>query len=235
MIDQVITPPVVGNPGSSYFFVKRLIDTVLATLLLIFLSPLLLVIAILIKLDSPGPVIFVQSRVGAKRQLAGRHRRWEIQTFRIYKFRSMYSDADQALHQAHIRAYTLGQLEITNASTPTFKLTDDPRVTRVGRILRKTSLDELPQLVNVLKGEMGLVGPRPIPVYEFEDYQERHKQRFAALPGITGLWQVKGRCLVSFEEQIQMDIEYVRNQSLWLDLKILLLTIPAVLSGRGAG
>lgn len=147
----------------------------------------------------------------------------------------MFCDADQALHQAHIHAYARGQIDATDPATTTFKLTNDPRITRVGRILRRSSLDELPQLANVLKGEMSLVGPRPIPLYEFEDYQERHKQRFAALPGITGLWQVKGRCQVSFEEQIQMDIEYVRNQSLWLDFKILLLTIPAVLSGRGAG
>ncbi len=235
MMDQVITTSIACDQGFCYFLSKRIIDIALAALLLIFLAPLLLAIAILIKIDSHGPIIFVQPRVGARRRSSGKRTHWEIHTFRIYKFRSMFCDADQALHQAHIHAYASGQIDATDPATTTFKLTNDPRITRMGRILRRSSLDELPQLANVLKGEMSLVGPRPIPLYEFDDYQERHKQRFAALPGITGLWQVKGRCQVSFEEQIQMDIEYVRDQSLWLDFKILLLTIPAVLSGRGAG
>jgi lipopolysaccharide/colanic/teichoic acid biosynthesis glycosyltransferase len=117
----------------------------------------------------------------------------------------------------------------------TVKLTDDPRITRVGRFLRRTSLDELPQLLNVLKGEMSLVGPRPVPPYEAAAYQDWHRERLAGLPGITGLWQVKGRGLVSFTEMVRMDIEYLRSQSTWLDFKIMLATIPAVLFGRGAG
>jgi lipopolysaccharide/colanic/teichoic acid biosynthesis glycosyltransferase len=125
-------------------------------------------------------------------------------------------------------------VQASDEGGPKFKLSNDPRVTRVGHILRKTSLDELPQLVNVLKGEMSLVGPRPLPTYEVAEYQAWHRERLAALPGITGLWQVQGRCEVTFEEQVQMDIEYVRNQSLWQDIKILLSTIPAVVSGRGA-
>ena len=115
------------------------------------------------------------------------------------------------------------------------RLIDDPRVTRIGRILRRTSLDELPQLFNVIRGEMSLVGPRPVPLYEVAAYQPWQRERLAALPGITGLWQVRGRCELSFEDMVRLDVEYIRNQSIWLDFKILSLTIPAVLSGRGAG
>lgn len=220
-----------GRDRSLYFSCKRCVDVVLATLLLILLSPLMLLIAVLVRLDTPGPVIFVQERVGARRRSRDGRTIWEIRHFPFYKFRSMVRDADQSVHQAYIKAYVEGRVGPSDAK---FKLTDDPRVTRVGQILRKTSLDELPQLVNVLKGEMSLVGPRPLPTYEVAQYQPWHRERLAALPGITGFWQVKGRCQVSFEEQIHMDIEYVRNRSLWLDIKILFLTIPAVLSGRGA-
>jgi lipopolysaccharide/colanic/teichoic acid biosynthesis glycosyltransferase len=220
-----------GRDRSLYFSCKRCLDVVLATLLFILLSPLMLLIAILVKLDTPGPIIFVQERVGARRRSRDGRTIWEIRNFPFYKFRSMVHDADPSVHQVYIKAYVEGCVGPSDAK---FKLTDDPRVTRVGRILRKTSLDELPQLVNVLKGEMSLVGPRPLPTYEVAQYQPWHRERLAALPGITGFWQVKGRCQVSFEEQIHMDIEYVRNRSLWLDIKILFLTIPAVLSGRGA-
>jgi lipopolysaccharide/colanic/teichoic acid biosynthesis glycosyltransferase len=146
----------------------------------------------------------------------------------------MVTDADPAVHEAYIRDFVAGRVQASPETGGKFKLTNDPRVTRVGRILRKFSLDELPQLLNVLKGDMSLVGPRPVPPYEAAQYGNGHRRRLAAIPGITGLWQVKGRCLVSFEEMIHMDLEYVRNASLLLDLKILLLTIPAVLSTRGA-
>jgi len=217
-----------------YSFCKRLIDVVLATILLILLAPLLLIIAILIKLDSPGPIFFTQERVGTRRKLYNGRPVWEVQNFRVYKFRSMVQNADQSVHQAYIKAFVEGTAERSEEDGRKFKLTNDPRITRMGRILRKTSLDELPQLINVLKGEMSLVGPRPVPTYEVAEYQEWHHERLAALPGITGYWQVYGRCQVSFEEMIEMDIEYIRNQSLWLDLNILWLTVPAVLSGRGA-
>jgi lipopolysaccharide/colanic/teichoic acid biosynthesis glycosyltransferase len=223
-----------GRDRALYFRCKRWLDVVLATLLLVLVSPLMLLIAVLIKLDTPGPVIFVQERVGARRRRRDGRTVWDIRNFPFYKFRSMIQDADPSIHQAHIKAYVEGYVGTSNAGRAKFKLTDDPRVTRVGRILRQASLDELPQLVNVLKGEMSLVGPRPVPPYEVAEYQPWHCERLATLPGITGLWQVNGRCQVSFEEQIRMDIEYVHNQSLWLDLRILFLTIPAVLSGRGA-
>ncbi len=242
MVPEVISndkrPMVIADAQSSdrwlYFACKRCMDIILATALLILLSPLLLLIAILIKLDTPGPVIFVQERVGARRRSRGGQAVWEIRNFTLYKFRSMVQDADQSIHQAYIKAFVEGLVAVSDADGAKFKLTNDPRVTRVGWILRKTSLDELPQLVNVLKGEMSLVGPRPVPTYEVAEYRSRHYSRLATLPGLTGLWQVKGRCQVAFEDMIDMDIDYVSHQSLGLDLKILLLTIPAVLSGRGA-
>jgi lipopolysaccharide/colanic/teichoic acid biosynthesis glycosyltransferase len=217
-----------------YFCCKRLIDLVLTVLLLVLLWPLMLLIAILIKLDTPGPVFFVQERVGARRRSERGQAMWEIRNFTVYKFRSMRANVDQSPHQEYIRAFVQGRVDPTPGGGARFKLANDPRVTRMGRILRATSLDELPQLLNVLKGEMSLVGPRPVPTYEVAEYQEADTRRLAALPGITGLWQVKGRADVSFVEMIRMDREYVRNQSLWLDLKILVATIPVVICGRGA-
>lgn len=217
-----------------YFVCKRCVDITLAALMLIVVSPLLLLIAIMIKWDSPGPVLFVQERVGARRRPRDGRVVWEIRNFTMYKFRSMVQNADQSIHQEYIKAFVEGSAAANGADHPPFKLIDDPRVTKVGAWLRKTSLDELPQLLNVLKGEMSLVGPRPVPTYEVAQYQPAHYERLAALPGITGLWQVSGRCQVSFEEMVAMDISYVRNQSLYLDLKLLLRTIPVVLSGQGA-
>jgi lipopolysaccharide/colanic/teichoic acid biosynthesis glycosyltransferase len=229
-----LTSKAISRDQVVYFACKRCIDVVLATLLLVVLSPLLLLIAILIKLDTRGPVIFAQERVGTRRRSEDGMAVWEIRTFPFYKFRSMFHNVDQSSHQAYIEAWIEGRIKPSNTAKAKFKLTNDPRVTRVGRVLRKTSLDELPQLVNVLKGDMSLVGPRPVPIYEVAKYEARHYERLAAHPGITGLWQVNGRCQVSFDEMIRMDIEYVRNQSQWLDVKILFLTIPAVLSARGA-
>lgn len=215
---------------SRHFYVKRAMDLLLAPLILLVLLPLLLCIAVLVKLDSRGPVLFVQQRVGSRRRCADDRTVWEAVRFQCYKFRSMVQNADESLHQTHIQAFVEEQLDPTR----TVKLADDPRITRIGRILRRTSLDELPQLLNVVKGEMSLVGPRPVPIYEAAAYTDWHRERLTALPGITGLWQVKGRGRVSFTEMIRMDIAYARNQSLWLDIKLLLSTIPAVLSGRGA-
>lgn len=217
-----------------YPILKRGMDAVLTAALVILLLPLLLAIAVLIKLDSPGPVIFTQERVGSRRQRLGRQHVWVVRNFRFYKFRSMVEDADPSLHEAYIKDFVEGRAQPSPESGGKYKLTNDPRVTRIGSFLRKFSLDELPQLFNVLKGDMSLVGPRPVPTYEVASYQPRHHNRFAALPGITGWWQVRGRCRVSFEEMIRMDVDYIRNASLLLDLKILFLTIPAVLSSRGA-
>lgn len=224
----------VSGNGNVNFYIKRIMDVILAAMLLILLLPLLLLIALTIKLGSPGPVLFVQQRVGARRRSGRDGTKWEIQNFFIYKFRTMTHNADQSLHQAYIKAFVEGDEGVSEAQEGDFKLANDPRVTPVGQVLRKTSLDELPQLLNVLKGEMSLVGPRPVPTYEVAEYEAWHHERLAALPGITGLWQVKGRGRVAFAELIRMDIDYVRNQSLWLDLQLLILTVPAVLTRRGA-
>ena len=220
--------------SSLYHPGKRCLDVILAGLALIVLLPLFLLITVLIMLDSPGPVVFTQKRVGAKRQRLGRQAIWMIRDFTMYKFRSMTQNADSSVHEAYIREFVEGRAQATAATGGKFKLTNDPRVTRIGRFLRRYSLDELPQLVNVLKGDMSLVGPRPVPPYEVACYGNGHHKRLAALPGISGYWQVKGRCQVSFEEMVRMDLEYIRNASFGYDLKILFLTIPAVISRRGA-
>jgi lipopolysaccharide/colanic/teichoic acid biosynthesis glycosyltransferase len=227
-----ISRPVEGT-RALYHTCKRAIDLAGASLLLLLLLPLILLIAGAITLDTRGPVFFVQERVGARRRSDGGRTRWETRPFFIYKFRSMAVGSDSSLHEQHVRNYVAGRLEGAGASAK-FKLPRDSRVTRVGRLLRRTSLDELPQLFNVLKGEMSLVGPRPVPAYEVAGYREGDKERLTALPGITGLWQVNGRADVPFAEMMRLDREYVRRQSLWLDVKILAATLPAVLSGRGA-
>ena len=193
---------------------KRLVDILLATLGLVATLPLWLGIVLAIRLDSPGPAIFVQERVGRH----GRH-------FRFYKFRSMYADAEQRL--AEVQAHN----EIDG---PVFKMRKDPRVSKVGALLRRTSLDELPQLINVLKGEMSLVGPRPPLPREVEQYRPGDTVRLSVKPGLTCLWQVSGRSNVGFDQWMEYDREYVRNMSLWLDLQILLRTVWVVISCRGA-
>jgi len=208
-----------------YFRLKRLMDFVLALGLLVLLAPVLLLIGLLIKLDSPGSPLFTQERMGF--DWRGRKRR----PFVIFKFRSMYQDCDQGAHKNYVRRWIRGEL---GAEEDAGKLANDRRVTRIGRILRKTSLDELPQLWNVLKGDMSLVGPRPVPLYEVAEYQAWHLRRLQATPGLTGLWQVNGRGRGTVDEMARLDIEYIDRQTVWYDLRILLLTIPAMLSGRGA-
>ncbi|HEX3722420.1 MAG TPA: sugar transferase [Nitrolancea sp.] len=224
----------VASRPTAYPIIKRFLDLSVASGLLLVLSPLMSLIALLIKLDSQGPVFFSQERVGARREVdRDGVARWKTQPFRVLKFRSMVNNADQSIHESHIRAFVSGTLN-QETDEQNVKLHDDARITRVGKILRRSSLDELPQLINVVKGEMSLVGPRPVPVYEVEGYQQRHFERLHASPGITGLWQVEGRGQVPFEEMVRMDIWYVRNVSLWLDLKIMAQTIPAVFRGKGA-
>ncbi len=194
--------------------VQRAFDVVFCTLALLVLWPVFAVIALLIRLDSPGPVLFKQSRVGK-----------DGKEFWFYKFRSMVSDAEAKRHL----------LEMQNErSGPVFKMKNDPRITRVGRVLRKFSLDELPQLINVLKGDMSLVGPRPALPKETDKYTARQRQRLICLPGVTGLWQVSGRASLSFERSIELDLYYIEQQSIALYFRILLLTIPAVLRAEGA-
>jgi len=200
--------------GREALLVKRGVDVVGAVTILMLGLPLLGLIALAIRLDSPGPVVFRQTRVGA----GGK---W----FEMYKFRSMREGAEAELEQL---------LELNEANGQFFKIRQDPRLTRAGRFLRRTSLDELPQLWNVLRGEMSLVGPRPPVPAEVSRYMEWHKRRLDGRPGMTGLWQVSGRSLLSFDETVLLDIYYIENWSLWLDFKILLRTIPTVLFGAGA-
>jgi lipopolysaccharide/colanic/teichoic acid biosynthesis glycosyltransferase len=229
----------IGNRDKYLYFIgKRLLDVVLAIVLLILLAPVMLLVAILIKLDSAGPIFFTQERVGARRRSEGGQMNWEIRIFPFYKFRSMVRDADPHLHRAFARAFIhndgINMVALQNRATQVRKLVNDPRVTRMGRFLRQSSLDELPQLWNVLKGDMSMVGPRPPIPYEVELYEPWHGQRLAAIPGITGLWQVTARSSVDFDEMVRLDIWYIEHQSLWLDLEILLKTPWAVLTSKGA-
>ncbi len=199
----------------------RCVDFACAALLLALLSPLLLAIALSVKLDSPGPVIYRQRRVGRGER-----------SFRVAKFRTMRADADAGKHRAHVESILAASEN--GSAAPMEKIQDDDRVTRTGSFLRRSSLDELPQLWNVLRGEMSLVGPRPPIQYEVDRYPTEAFARFAVRPGITGLWQVSGRSTLTFREMIALDNEYVQRRSLPLYLKILLLTLPTVIHGRGA-
>jgi exopolysaccharide biosynthesis polyprenyl glycosylphosphotransferase len=193
---------------------KRVLDVAGSVCGLLLLSPLLLAVAVAVRLDSPGPVLFKQKRVGADEKV-----------FVCNMFRSMHQDAE--IRQAALE-------DFNEAEGPVFKIRNDPRVTRVGRFLRRWSLDELPQLINVLKGEMSLVGPRPLPVRDFLKMEEAHKRRLGAVPGMTGYWQTSGRSDLSFEEMVRLDLYYIENWSLSFDLKIILKTLGAVLNRKGA-
>jgi lipopolysaccharide/colanic/teichoic acid biosynthesis glycosyltransferase len=217
-----------------YLVLKRGLDLILASAALALVWPLMVLIAVLVKLDSPGPAIFTQRRVGARWRHGGSDGEWEVTTFDFYKFRTMTHGCDSSVHKAFVAALVDGQPSVSPADAEPYKLWNDPRITRLGRWLRKSSLDELPQLFNVLKGDMSLVGPRPPIPYEVEMYQPWHRQRLAAKPGLTGWWQVTGRSSVDFDEMVRQDIWYIEHQSLWLDLTILLKTPLAVLTGKGA-
>jgi exopolysaccharide biosynthesis polyprenyl glycosylphosphotransferase len=194
---------------------KRLLDIMGASTLLMLLTPILLIVGLLIKLDGPGPALFVQERVGLNKR-----------RFRMYKFRTMMVNAEKQ---------QLALEKLNEADGPVFKIKHDPRITRVGKVLRKTSLDELPQLLNVLNGDMSLVGPRPLPIRDYQAFDEDWlHRRFSVRPGITCLWQVHGRSTTTFGRWMELDMQYIDNWSLWLDLKILAKTLPAVVAGRGA-
>lgn len=220
-----------------YNLAKRLMDILLASVALVVLAPVLLLVAIIIRLDSPGPVIYVQQRAGKRTIGFSQGDTALVNTnFKIYKFRTMYHKPidNDSIHQKWLQDWMAGKLNTTNNPQEVVKPKSDPRVTRVGRILRATSLDELPQLVNILKGDMSLVGPRPVPVYEAEKYSESHQARLDATPGLTGWWQVNLRGRGTLDQMVELDREYIAKRSLWMDIKILILTIPAVFFGRGA-
>lgn len=228
-IDQVGSLPMVTlfrSPLSSGArLVKRASDLIVATLALLILAPLWLLVALLIKLDSRGPIFYKQERVG----MDGR-------VFLFFKFRTMHPGVDDKEHREFQKKYIKGQAESNqgDGDRPAYKLRADRRVTRLGRLLRKTSLDELPQLFNVLRGDMSIVGPRPPIPYEVESYELWHRKRLDMKPGITGLWQVSGRNRLSFDEMVRMDLYYIENWSLLLDLKIMLQTLPVMLRAEDA-
>jgi exopolysaccharide biosynthesis polyprenyl glycosylphosphotransferase len=201
------------NPRAS--MIKRVTDTLISSILLLALAPVLLTIAILIKLTSSGPIFFKQTRLGHGKR-----------PFQILKFRTMVQDAEKLISRVE---------HLNESQGPTFKLKNDPRITRFGKFLRKTSLDELPQLINVLIGDMSLVGPRPLPLRDYEGFsQDWHRRRFSVKPGITCLWQIMGRSTIGFDEWMALDMRYIDHWSVWLDFKILFQTIPAVFRGSGA-
>jgi len=205
--------------------VKRAIDVIGAGAMILVLAPVMLLIALLVKRSSPGPVIFVQERLGRN----GR-------PFRFLKFRSMRHDADDEIHRQFAAMFINGDddgCRERNGGKDVYKLEADPRVTPIGRFLRRTSLDELPQLFNILRGDMSLVGPRPPIAYEIENYQPWHLERLKVTPGLTGLWQVMGRSKVSFDEMVHLDLHYINHWSLALDIEILLRTLPVVVRGSG--
>ncbi len=197
-----------------YGYTKRLLDLTVSATLLLLLSPLLLLAGLIIYLEDRGPILYRQTRVG----MNGRF-------FNILKFRSMVPDADARLQEVS---------HLNELDGPVFKIRNDPRITRVGRVIRKLSIDELPQLFNVLKGEMSLVGPRPPLPSEVEQYEDWQLRRLSVMPGITCIWQISGRNELSFDDWVRLDLQYIDNQSIWQDCRILLLTLPAVLHGRGA-
>jgi lipopolysaccharide/colanic/teichoic acid biosynthesis glycosyltransferase len=213
-------------------------DLIFGSLVLIVISPILLVIAILIRLDSSGPVFFVQKRVGARRVKCADTYEWQPATFNFYKFRTMIHNADPAIHQAYVQAFIQNDQakmdSIQGDTNGIRKLVQDPRITRIGRFLRRTSLDELPQFWNVVLGNMSLVGPRPAIPYEVDVYNSWQALRLGAQPGITGLQQITNRCTADFNDQVILDIRYIDHQSFWLDLKIILKTPFVMFFHRGA-
>ncbi|MFB1097896.1 sugar transferase [Terribacillus sp. JSM ZJ617] len=215
MYKAVEAKTIIKTENKSYLFVKRFIDIFLSLISIILLLPIFVLIALLIKLeDRKGPFIFSQVRVGK-----------DGRKFQMYKFRSMVSNAEDLLESL---------LEHNEASGPLFKMKEDPRVTKIGKFLRKTSLDEIPQLLNVLKGEMSLVGPRPALPREVETYSSYERERLKAVPGLTCFWQVEGRSNLSFKEQVELDLKYINSRNLLLDLKLIIKTFKVLIGSKDA-
>jgi lipopolysaccharide/colanic/teichoic acid biosynthesis glycosyltransferase len=205
--------------------VKRSIDVASASLVTVLGFPFFLAVALLIKLTSRGPVFYSQLRIGERGEI-----------FTLYKFRTMRQGVDDSIHREFTRSFIEGRMSnssLDEKAPSVYKLTNDPRVTSIGNFLRKTSLDELPQFINILRGEMTIVGPRPPLQYELEYYEEWHKLRLEVKPGLTGLWQVSGRSSVPFNEMVKLDLYYIEHWTLLLDFKIMMRTIPVMLFGSG--
>ncbi|MCM1135404.1 MAG: sugar transferase [Clostridium sp.] len=197
-----------------YKFVKRVLDIILSGIALIILSPVFLITIAAIKLEDGGPAFFVQSRAGK-----------DMKTFKIYKFRSMYVNADEKLKEL---------MKDNEQTGHAFKIKNDPRITKVGKFIRKVSIDELPQLINIIKGDMSIVGPRPILPFQMEECNDYEKQRLIVQPGLTCYWQIGGRANIKWEEWVEMDLDYIQDMSLWTDFKMIVKTIPAVIDSEGA-
>jgi lipopolysaccharide/colanic/teichoic acid biosynthesis glycosyltransferase len=213
--------PAVAN---SYLLFKRLMDVLIALGLIVLFGPLMMLIMAGIRISSPGPIYYRQTRIGKNGK-----------PFRMLKFRSMQVKNDPDLHRAYVQKLIHENIQPGASGKSNLKMLGDPRITGLGKYLRKFSLDELPQFFNVLRGEMSMVGPRPSLPYEYEVYKEWHKQRLMVLPGITGLWQAMARNTVSFDDMVRIDIQYIQSMNLWLDLKIMFLTPVVMIRGKGAG
>lgn len=200
--------------STAYKLIKRLMDILLSVVALVVLSPVFLVTAAAIKSEDRGPVFFVQQRAGK-----------DMKPFRMYKFRSMYVNADEKLNE---------MMKDNEQTGHAFKIKDDPRITKTGKVIRRFSIDELPQLINIIKGDMSIVGPRPILTFQMEECSEYERQRLVVQPGLTCYWQIGGRSDVTWEEWVQLDLDYIEDMSLWTDIKMIVRTVPAVLCGNGA-
>ncbi|MEO8973477.1 MAG: sugar transferase [Ktedonobacteraceae bacterium] len=220
---QPIQPVQTITFDARYLYIKRLMDILFTLLILLPLGIVTVLVTLFIRLDSKGPIFFRQQRIGCNGK-----------SFEMLKFRSMYINSDDAAHREAIARYLNDQkVQSSGAGTLAYKQADDPRITRVGHFIRKTSIDELPQFFNVLRGEMTLVGPRPPLPYEIELYSTHDLLRLSGKPGLTGTWQVYGRSRVPFHSMVEMDIEYLQHPSLWKDLKLIALTVPVMIQGRG--
>ena len=197
-----------------YKLIKRLMDILLSAAALLVLSPVFLITAVVIKCEDRGPVFFVQQRAGK-----------DMKPFSIYKFRSMYVNADEKMAE---------MMKHNEQTGHAFKIKDDPRITRVGKVIRRFSIDELPQLINIIKGDMSIVGPRPILTFQMEACSPYERQRLVVRPGLTCYWQIGGRADVTWEEWVELDLDYIEDMGLWTDLKMILRTVPVVFSGDGA-
>jgi lipopolysaccharide/colanic/teichoic acid biosynthesis glycosyltransferase len=223
--DTVVAPRLVAPHHAIYDPMKRTFDFSVSLILLVLLAPLFALLALLVKLKSPGPILYKQVRIGRS-----------MKPFAMLKFRTMHVNVDHKLHQEFVsRFIKAGGQDMGCSQNGVFKIVNDPRITPIGHVLRKTSLDELPQLWNVLRGDMSLVGPRPPLPYEVEQYKPWHTRRVIdAMPGITGLWQVGGRSQTTFDDMVRLDLQYARTRSFWTDIKILAATPGAVFTGKGA-
>lgn len=214
VIDRNYMWEVYQKKSPVYKFLKRLFDILLSGMALICLSPVFLITAIAIKIEDGGPAFFIQSRAGK-----------DMKPFKMYKFRSMYVNADVKLAEL---------LKDNEQTGHAFKIKNDPRITKVGRFIRKVSIDELPQLINIIKGDMSIVGPRPILPWQMEECNEYEKQRLIVQPGLTCYWQIGGRANIKWDEWVELDLNYIADMGLWTDLKIIVKTIPAVFDSEGA-